>query len=173
MTTTTTSQDQALTAWIDQVKTELSKGPVRELPPPKQAAEVLRELIATVPHPLAERIGPVWTSVHTREQLGLNTRQALDSRRRSGSILGVKTSNGEVFYPLSQFRVTNGTIEVRPALVAMFKVLRDQDPWAVATLLTVPAPELDDHTPVQWERQGKDNKALVALAQRVRHEWAA
>ena len=173
MTPATTSHGHELTVWIDQVKAELSKGPARALPPPEQAAEVLRGLMATVPHPLADRIGPVWTSVHTREQLGLNTRQALDSRRRSGSVLGVRASTGEVFYPLSQFRVTHGTVEVRPALAAMFRVLRDQDPWAVATLLTVPAPELDDHTPLQWEREGRSAEDMVRLARRVRHEWAA
>lgn len=169
---TQTVSNRDLSTWIDQVKAELGKRPLRELPPPEQAAEVLRELISTAPHPLAERIGPVWASVHTREQLGLNSRQALDSRRRNGSLLGVKTSNGEVFYPVSQFRITSGTVEVRPALAAMFKVLRNQDSWAVATLLTVPAPELDDRTPLEWERNGKDANALVALAQRVRHEWA-
>lgn len=162
-----------LSAWIDQVEAELSKSQIRQLPPPEQAAEVLRDLVVAAPHPLAERIGPVWTSVHTREQLSLKSRQALDSRRRTGSILGVKASNGEVYYPVSQFRVINGEVEVRPALAAMFKALRDQDPWAVATLLTVPATELGDQSPLQWERAGRNAETLVMMAHRVRHEWAA
>lgn len=162
-----------LSAWIDQVKAELGKGEVSQLPPPEQAAKVLRDLVFAVPHPLAERLGPVWTSIHTREQLGLKTRQALDSRRRTGSILGVKASNGDVYYPVSQFRVLHGTVEVRPALAAVFKALRDQDPWAVATVLTVPAPELGEQSPLEWERAGKDPQALVRLAHRIRHEWAA
>lgn len=171
MATSTVSQ-QDLSAWIDQFKATLSKGRVRQLPSPERAAEVLRDMVATAPHPLADRIGPVWSSIQTREQLGLNSRQALDSRRRSGSILGVRASNGAIYYPVSQFRVVNGAVEVRPALAAMFKALRDQDPWAVATLLTVPAPELEDQSPLQWEYADKDSSALAMLAHRVRREWA-
>lgn len=167
-----TRTDQALSSWIAQVENELGSADVELLPTPKRAAALLRSL-AEAPHPLAERIGPVWTAVHTRGQLDLTSRQALDNRRRSGSVLGVKTSGtGRVFYPVFQFRTVAGRVEVRPALAAVFKILRSQDPWAVAMLLTVPAPELDGLSPLAWERAGRPEAALAAYAQRIRRDWS-
>lgn len=162
---------QDLSEWTEQVARELSRDPVGTLPSPRRAAEAVRALVATPAHPLADRVGPVWSAARTREQLGLSSRQALDGRRRSGSVLGVKASTGERYFPVSQFREVEAQVEVRPGLVTMFKVLHELDSWAVAMLLTAPAPELEGATPLEWERAGRPTAALTSLAARVRREW--
>jgi len=59
---------------------------------------------------IAKRIGPVWSSTRTRERLGLVTRQALSSRRARGTILGVKTRDGESFIRYSSSGVGESTL---------------------------------------------------------------
>ena len=86
-------------------------------------------------------------------------------------MLGVKTIGGEVFYPIFQFRAVNGKVEVRPALAAMLKILKEHDPWAVASLVNIPASELGGCAPLQWECEGRDPEVLRQLALQVRREW--
>lgn len=54
----------------------------------------------------------------------------------------------------------------------MFKILKDLNPWHVAVLLNTPVPELDEHSPVAWERQGDDVEDLERLAHRFLGEWS-
>jgi hypothetical protein len=148
------------------------------LPEPDEFADSLGPLVLHVPdespNELADLVGPFWTSARTREALGVSSRQALDSRRRTGSVLGVKSTDGDRFYPVSQFhKRADGGIEVKPALVPFLRTLRGFDAWTVAVLLHTPAPELADLTPLDWVRHGKDPKALEDLARAVAREWSA
>ena len=54
----------------------------------------------------------------------------------------------------------------------MLKTLRGQDPWTIAVALRTPAPELGGATPVDWEKRGGDESALVELAEEMLLEWA-
>lgn len=165
--------------WAERLAVVLEQGDRdTELPAPDEFAETMDSLVVHVreesPNELADLVGPFWTGARTREALGVATRQAMDSRRRSGSILGVKSSDGDLFYPVSQFhRRSDGTVEVKPALVVVFRVLRDFDSWTTAVFLHTPAPELGGRTPLDWVRKGNDAKALEDLAVAVAREWSA
>lgn len=70
-----------------------------EMPAPDEAPRmIVKSSAAPVQNPLVERIGPVWSGSKTRDALGLRTRQALSSRRANGTMLGVTTTDGQVFY---------------------------------------------------------------------------
>lgn len=130
--------------------------------------------VPNTPNKLAQLVGKVWTGARAREELGVPTRQALQARRDTGSVLGVKASDGSVYFPLSQFRREGSKTVVKPAMQAMFRVLRGHDPWAVAVLLHTPAPELENTTPLEWEHTHGDSAAekLRTLAQHVDREWS-
>lgn len=146
---------------------------VSQMPSPDEAATLIMQTrTAPTHHPLRERIGPVWTSTRTREALGLKTRQALSSRRSHGSVLGLTTGDGKVFYPVSQFRQRGSVTEVDPLLVPVLKILKDIDSWTVAAVLRSPDPDLG-MSAVDWARQGKDGSRLEQWAHAVRSELTA
>lgn len=169
----TKAPQRDLSRWTTQFAAELaSRGAaVARLPAPEEAAEVLLSVAVVQDDALVAAVGPVWSADHVRQELGIRTRQALHARRRAGSILGVPTMPGAVFYPVSQFQRVADGVRVRPGLQAMWRILKEHDPWAVATLVTVPAPELEDLTPLAWERDRRPIAALEGLARRVAREW--
>lgn len=123
---------------------------------------------------LAALLAPYWTADHTQQTLGIPSQQALDARLRDGTILGLRSTTGDVLYPVCQFhKDDNGTVVVSPALVPVFQALRDYDSWAVGVLLHTSAPELGHLTPLQWVREGRPATVLADLAHAVRREWAA
>lgn len=148
-----------------------------ELPDPAAVVEAMDMAIGLPgedPNELAALLGPFWTGARTRQALGLNNRQALASRVASGSVLALKSADGDLLYPVAQFhKRPDGTIEVKPALVPFLRTLRTFDPWAVGVLLHTPAPELGGLTPLDWARKDRTPDTLTALAQTVAHEWAA
>jgi hypothetical protein len=143
-------------------------------PDPLAFASAISDLALPVDqsHPFVELLGPFWSSAKVRAALGINTRQALDSRITSGSILGLPTSDRRLLFPVFQFVAHGEQVRVRPALAGMFSVLRSQDPWSVAVMVNTPAPELHDETPLAWARAGRDEGALVRLARAIEFEWA-
>src|SRR5699024_5551666 len=118
------------------------------------------------------RNGPVWRSAGTRERLGLGTRQALNSRRLQGTILGIKTREGGVFYPVFHFRRRGGHIQVHPNLVPMFKALKDIDSCNITVLLPSIDPDLGMSV-VQWVNRGGDETLLEEWAETVKRELAS
>lgn len=146
---------------------------IERLPAPDQAVDYLLELRAhdRGPNRLAEAVGPFWTSETVMRTLGIPTRQALHSRIRSGSLLAVKTSDGKLLFPLSQFVRTRGAVLVKPGLQTVFRILRQEDPWAVALLLHAPAQELQGHTPLEWVAATGPDVALEELARNTYDEW--
>lgn len=148
-----------------------------ELPTPVEFADSIEAIVVCVPeetpNELADLLGPFWTGARVREALGVPTRQALDSRRRNGSVLALKSTDGALFYPVAQFqRRPDGQIQVKPALVGLFRTLRGFDSWTVGVLLHTPAPELDGLTPLDWVGQGKDVGALEELGLAIAREWS-
>ncbi len=125
-----------------------------------------------VENPLASWVGPFWSGRRVRDELHLASRQALDSRRRAHAVLGVKTSDGAVIYPVWQFHRREETVEVRPAVGRIFAILGEHDEWTVAVLLNTPAPELNGLTPLDWVRHGRDEAPLLQFAQTVNAEWS-
>lgn len=84
---------------------------------------------------------------------GIHSAQAMNERIRAGAILALKTSDGQLVFPVSQFHTIQGDgVKVIPALVPALIALRKYDPWAVALLLRTPADELAGATPLEWAR---------------------
>lgn len=140
------------------------------MPTPGEAAELILGTVgAPAENPLASRIGPVWSSARTREALGLRTRQALNSRRVNGTVLGITTTEGQVYYPLFQFRRHGGTVDVHPHLVPVLKVLRKVDSWTVAAMLQATDPELG-MSATEWAKSDRDQERLRQWAATVQSE---
>jgi hypothetical protein len=175
----------AIDSWADEVasgvKVHLMAAVKRahvaeaELPPADDFAERISDLILTpgedTTNRLSERLAPFWSGTKVQRELGLKSRQALDERRKTGRVLALKTSDNHRIYPVSQFQRRGNRVEVKPELVSMLSVLRDHDPWSVAVLLHTPAPELEDLTPLDWIRKGRETGAIEVLARRVAREW--
>ncbi len=148
---------------------------------PPTATEVAGRLLdlvlpSTEDNPMVELLKPFWSSSKLQQEFKAS-RQALDSRMRVGSLLGLKTGDGQLVYPVFQFvRDTKGALIVRAGVIDMLKVVRNSEgyePWMFATLLRTPAPELEDLTPIEWMRDpDRDQRDLRALAFRWVHEWS-
>lgn len=120
---------------------------------------------------MAELVAPVWSAEHARRVLGIS-RPAMLDRRKTGSLLAVQSSDGDFFYPVSQFEKQAGKVRVKPALRQFMMALRDHDPWTIAVLNHTPAPELDDLTPLDWVRERRDAQTLADYARVLKAEFA-
>lgn len=154
----------------------LERAPYAARTDPDSLAEVISGLLVErVVDPdrseLAELVAPLWTAEHTRRVLGLSRATMLE-RRKSGSLLALKSSEGDFFYPIAQFEKRGEKVHVKPALRRFFMVLRDRDPWTIAALLHTPTPELDNLTPLEWVRAGNETETLVACAEVLNLEFA-
>ena len=133
-------------------------------------------LPSTEDNAMVELLKPFWSSAKLQQEFKAS-RQALDSRMRVGSLLGLKTGDGQLVYRVFQFvRDSKGALIVRPGIIDMLKVVRNgegYEPWMFATLLRTPAPELEDLTPIEWMRDpDQDQRELRAVALRWVHEWS-
>jgi hypothetical protein len=121
---------------------------------------------------IADLVGPFWSGAKVSDELGVSA-GVLDARRESGEVLGLVTVDGVIVYPVSQFQRREGRVEVKPAMVPVLRAWRQFDGWTVAVLLSTPAPELDDLTPLAWLDQGREPAALRSLTDAVALEWNA
>ena len=147
-------------------------------PTAMEVAERFSTLVlpTSVNNPMVELLKPFWSSAKLQQEFKAS-RQALDSRMRVGSLLGLKTGDGQLVFPAFQFiRDTKGGLKVRPGVIDMLKIVRTSEgyePWTFATLLRTPAPEREDLTPIEWMRDSdQDQRALRDLALRWVHEWS-
>lgn len=120
---------------------------------------------------LTDTIGTSWSIGKVREELGGVSHQAVHQRVGRGTLLGLPTSEGVTVYPTFQFIRQHGKLRVKPGLQRMFKVLKGQDPWQVAVLLNAPASELDDQSPIEWEKTGGPVQELERLAETFVRGW--
>lgn len=100
------------------------------------------------------------------------SRQALDSRKRSGSVIALAGS-GTSHYPTWQFDVGANTATVRPVTLRIVTEFRerldDVSPFTIAAWATSPQPELDNRTPAEWITSGGDDAPVVLAARRAAH----
>lgn len=138
-----------------------------------EAAEIGREAGAQAAAAAAwrRRVGDTLDTEEVTELLGV-TRQALDSRKRTGSVLALPGA-GTSHYPAWQFDVEATTASVRPItlrIVTTFREALDEvSPFTIAAWATSPQPELDDRTPAEWIVRGGDDDAVVLAALRTAH----
>lgn len=121
------------------------------------------------PHELAELIGPFWSEERTSQALGVQP-AALSAMAEQGSLLALTSSDGDVFYPVSQFIDAGTKVRARQELLPVLQELASFDPWSVAVLLHTPSPEFEDAAPLDAARSGAD---LQEFGRIVAREWAA
>lgn len=121
---------------------------------------------------LVDEVGPLWSTRKVRAELGGVSTQAVHQRADRGTLWALPTSDGAIVFPTFQFVRRNGRLETKRGLQVMFKILRGEDPWAVAVLMNTPAPELGEVSPVDWERRGGSMDALESLAHALVREWS-
>lgn len=81
------------------------------------------------------------------------------------------TSDSVLVTPVRQFHRVGGRVEVWPLLRTMLKILRDQDPWSVASLVFgTRVNELGGRTILELAAEG-DTHTLSAFAHQIRSEW--
>jgi hypothetical protein len=103
--------------------------------------------------------------------LGIRTKQALDDRRRRGTILAARTADGVWAYPSFQFDVT--ARRVRPALAPVLVALKGAPRWGAALWLVTARDDLDGSSPeVAVDGEGARDR-VVQLAQQYATAIAA
>ena len=114
---------------------------------------------------MVQLLAPYWSEGKVMEALGL-TPAELANHRESGLILGLPDTGGRLSYPVWQFRRRpDGVVEVKPKVGQILEAFHDRvEPWTAGVLLRTPAPELDDLTPEQWIKEGRDTSALIRYA---------
>lgn len=136
------------------------------------ADDLAERMVATVPAPSPwGELGPFYSTTRVARLLGGVSRQAIADRRRRGTILGLRTADGDWVYPDFQFDDHQTVLEGLPGI---WKLLRATgvDEWTLASWLTSPMRSLGDRSPIDWLRRGEDRATLVALARDAAHRFS-
>lgn len=110
-------------------------------------------------NPLAEQVGPFYRSEAVIKVLGI-TKQALGSRRNTGSVLAARTSDDVWAYPVWQFDLEHR--RVRSDMAPVLKILRPLDGWTAALWFRTENPELEGKAPA--DAVADDQDAVVTAA---------
>lgn len=134
-------------------------------------AELARRMLSALPEPTPwnERIGPVYRTSAVATLLA-TSRQAVDERRRRGTLLACRTADDVWVFPAFQFEGR----AVRPELVRLLRMLgAEEDGWTIAAWLTAHQRSLDGRTPLTWVREHGLDERLTELAADQAARWAA
>lgn len=101
--------------------------------------------------------GGALTAAEVADVLGIS-RQAVDKRRRTGTLLAVDTGRHGYSYPAWQL-TDSGTLHGLEQALAR---LHDFDPWMQVAFFLTPNTRLAGVTPLQALRAGQVNAVLVA-----------
>ncbi|MCB1257697.1 MAG: DUF2384 domain-containing protein [Microthrixaceae bacterium] len=123
--------------------------------------------------PWAAVLGPVVKPGVASKLLGIST-TALDKRRLTGAVLGVRTENGRWVYPLAQFRSgERGGVEVLAGLRdVLAELLVSGDGLAAARWLATPNRRLNASTPWEALADKSSLEQIVAAANAQAAVWS-
>lgn len=158
-------------ALLERVRRLAAHGVV--LPSPQEMADLLEANLPDHPPELDPHfcgLGPFYASDGAIRQLGGITKQALDSRRRSQTILAMQTGEGTWLYPAWQF---TGGGDVHAVLRTVLRALRGLDRWQAGVWLVSEHPDLDGLSPREALRVGAAPSSVAALAAADRAQHAA
>lgn len=110
-----------------------------------------------------ELVGPFYSGRTMSRLLGGISRKAVAERRQRRTLLGLKTTDGVVVYPVFQLGERNRTLPGFPELLRCFQTDAVDD-WTIAGWLTSPMGPLSGRSPVEWLQQGGDPAPVLALA---------
>lgn len=137
-------------------------------------ADVARQMMILLPqtqeHPWAKQIGPFYDTAGVVAMFDAS-KAAVSDRVQRGTLIGARTRNGAMVYPVFQF---DGR-EVHPGIKSVLGAFKRSglDGWAIASWFTVPAEDLDGQTPAQWIRDGRDVAVARNLALETVSRWTA
>jgi hypothetical protein len=145
--------------------------PATRLGDPEQLAQRLIAAAPLEPSPLEELTGPFYDTAGLRRWLDVR-RQALDSRVRANTLLGLQTGDGTWVYPAWQFTDDRKTI---PHLAEVLRALArgTSERWTWALWLTAPNEDWDDKPAWKWLAEGKDPVPVLRAAHADAARWAA
>ena len=131
------------------------------LPDPHELAETMAAAVpgATALSEYDRLIGPFYSSAGAMRVLGIPTKQALADRRRRGTLLAARTSEGVWVYPSFQFDL--GARSVRSSLVPVLAALKPAPRWGAALWLTTEHEELGGRTPIAAASGSARDRELV------------
>lgn len=137
----------------------------RPLPDPDDLAETLTSAVpGAVTHSDYDRLlGPFYSSAGVMRVLGIPTKQALGDRRKRGTLLAARTSDGVWVYPAFQFDIA--ARQVRRDLVPLLSALKAAPRWGAALWLVTAHPELAGKSPMASLGQGRDDLIARLAAQ--------
>jgi hypothetical protein len=164
------SADEYGDAVLSQVRSLLEERLARlldagqSLPAPEDLA---RSMAAGIPDAGAapgypDLLGPFYSSSGVARLLGIPTKQALDDRRRRGTVLAARTADGMWVYPAFQFDPV--TRRVRAGLVPVLAALKTAPRWGAALWLRTPHPDLEDRAPEEVAEDAPRRDFVVGLA---------
>lgn len=119
----------------------------QELPDPRALVSAMAAGIpdAVGPSSYAEAVGPFYSSSGVMRLLHIPTKQALDDRRRRGTVLSARTADGIWVYPAFQFDPERR--RVRGALAPALAALKRAPRWGAALWLVTEHPDLEGLPP--------------------------
>jgi len=119
----------------------------RELPDPDALVRAMTAGIpdAAGPATYADLVGPFYSSSGVMRLLSIPTKQALDDRRRRGTVLSARTEDEVWVYPAFQFDPERR--RVRANLAPVLAALKQAPRWGAALWLVTEHPELEGLAP--------------------------
>lgn len=129
------------------------------------AKEIAARMLATVPSPSRwdEALGPFYSTSKVSQLLGDVSRQAIADRRKRRTLLGLRTVDGVVVYPVFQFDDRNEVLEGWSDVLQTFDP-KDVDDWTLAAWLVARQETLGGLSVVDWLRAGRPKDAVLSLA---------
>jgi hypothetical protein len=109
---------------------------------------------------LLEAEGGALTAEEAARMLGI-TRQAIDNRRKRGTLLAVLLGRRGYRYPAWQFTADG----VLPGLDRTLKALAEYSPWIQVSFFLNDNAWLDGHRPIDVLRRGQVDAVINAAAQ--------
>jgi len=107
---------------------------------------------------LLARAGGALRVGQAAQRLGVSA-QAVQARRKRGTLLAVAQSNGEFLYPACQF----GPEGALPGLAAVLQAFGVRSTWTQLSVLLAPAEPLGGRTPLEALAAGQAEQAVEAV----------
>ena len=133
--------------------------------------KVVARMAATVPSVSVwdEQVGPFYDTSGAQKLLEV-TRQALHERVSRMTLLGLKTAEGVLVYPIWQFRGT----AIIPGLSEVLEVFRGTkpDPWLIASWMKAPQAALKSMSVADWLAHDVEPEIARNLATAAAGRWS-
>lgn len=154
---------EALRPRLDALIAQLADSGAR-MPAPDDLAEAMAAAVpkASTRSEYDRLLGPFYSSTGVMALLAVPTKQALDDRRKRGTVLAARTSDDVWVYPAFQFDVQAGT--VRPDLKPVLAALKPAPRWGAALWLVTERDDLGGRSPLAAAESAADRALVCRLA---------